>query len=119
MCQHALVTWDRFRPLGTSVSSLWEDLESTALDTYRVTMPHGHKHGPGAAWPGAGVPQWQVTVIPVNFLTQTDWAGRVESEPEKGHTGKPLSEDQKKELSLKSPRMKDPDTPGFGLGCFL
>lgn len=81
--------------------------------------PHGHKHTPGAAWPGAGVPQWQGTGIPGNFLTQTDWAGRVESEPEKGHTGKPLSEGQKKELSLKSPRMKDPTTPGFGLGCFL
>lgn len=39
MCQCAFVTWDRFRPLGTSVSSLWEDLESTALDIYRVTMP--------------------------------------------------------------------------------
>lgn len=107
MCQHAFVTWDRFRPLETSVSSLWEDLESTVLDTCRVTKPHSHKHTPGAAWPGAGV------------LTQTDWAGRVESEPEEGHTGKSLSEDQKKELSLKSPRMKDPNTPGFGLGCFL
>lgn len=58
-------------------------------------------------------------MIPVNFLTQTDWAGREESQPENGHTGKLLGQDQKKELSLKSPRMKDPNTLGFGLGCFL
>lgn len=47
-------------------------------------------------------------MIPVNFLTQTHWAGREESESENGYTGKPLSQDQKKELSLGSPKDEGP-----------
>lgn len=79
----------------------------------------GHEHCvPGDAWHKAGAPQWQITVAPGNFLTQTDWARGEESEARRSTSWNPFGQDQKEGLPLRSLSMKDPDASGFGLGSF-